>query len=351
MNSFIIQHFRAGAAGQPHQRRPPRLSWRGAGLMLEDCLNAGEYSYWVTASLYTPLSPDGLLRPGGDTTAGLRSAREGSPAPLDVLLPGDQKAVYTSGVLPPAGQVRDVRALTLLGLAAAGLVLAVIAGVFAWRRVVSRSACTCRERRRLGAAGGLPVGSAGHLRQAGPARGRLAAGGRLLAGAAGRRLLRAERLVRRAALPRGRDLLLTGLFGLLGVSVFYGSYQLAVQSGGASLASVLLYTAPAFVALSGWLFWKERLGGGELGAVALTLPGVGLISLGGGAGVRVSALSLGWGLTAGLTYSRITCMAGSFFRASTRRRSTRWRCPSGKWACCPLWNSATRRPRPGSTSA
>ena len=119
--------------------------------------------------------------------------------------------------------------------------------------------------------------------------------------------------IRRAALPRGRDLLLTALFGLSGVSVFYGSYQLAVQAGGASLASVLLYTAPAFVALSGWLFWKERLGGRELGAVALTLLGVGLISLGGGSGVHVSALSLGWGLTAGLTYSLYYLYGRVFF--------------------------------------
>ena len=53
----------------------------------------------------------------------------------------------------------------------------------------------------------------------------------------------------RARFPRGRDALVTALFGLTGVSVFYASYQLAVQSGGASLASVLLYTAPAFVAV------------------------------------------------------------------------------------------------------
>ncbi|AZI43723.1 EamA/RhaT family transporter [Deinococcus psychrotolerans] len=119
--------------------------------------------------------------------------------------------------------------------------------------------------------------------------------------------------LRRSRLPRGRDLLLTILFGLAGVSIFYGSYQLAVRAGGASLASVLLYTAPAFVALSGWLFWKERLGPRELGAVVLTLGGVALISLGGGSGVQVSALSLGWGLTAGLTYSLYYLYGRVFF--------------------------------------
>jgi DME family drug/metabolite transporter len=113
----------------------------------------------------------------------------------------------------------------------------------------------------------------------------------------------AHALLVRARFPRGRDLLFTVLFGLTGGSVFYAAYQLAVRSGGASLASVLLYTAPAFVALSGWLVLKEKLGLRELLAVAGTLVGVSLISLGGGQGVNPSAAALGWGLLAGLTYS------------------------------------------------
>ena len=107
----------------------------------------------------------------------------------------------------------------------------------------------------------------------------------------------------RARLPRGRDLLVTGLFGVLGVSVFYSSYQLAVRSGGASLASVLLYTAPALVALGSSVFFREKLGakGGLL--VGLTVLGVALISLGGGKGVLVSAVSIGWGLLSAATYA------------------------------------------------
>ena len=116
----------------------------------------------------------------------------------------------------------------------------------------------------------------------------------------------------RARFPRGLDALVTALFGLAGVSVFYASYQLAVQSGGASLASVLLYTAPAFVALSGWLVLKERLGLRELLAVAATLSGIALISLGGGQGVHPGAAALGWGLLAGLTYS-LYYLYGKFY--------------------------------------
>lgn len=117
----------------------------------------------------------------------------------------------------------------------------------------------------------------------------------------------------RAQLPRGRDLGVTALFGLVGVSVFYGAYQLAVRTGGASLASVLLYTAPAFVALLGWGLLRERLGGLEALAVAGTLGGIALISLGGGQGVTVTGAALGWGLLSGLTYSLYYLYGKAFF--------------------------------------
>ncbi len=118
----------------------------------------------------------------------------------------------------------------------------------------------------------------------------------------------------RSVLPRGRDLVYTVIFGVCGVSLFYGSYQLAVRSGGASLAAVLLYTAPVFVALGSWLLWHEKLGLREVLGLALTLSGIGLISFaGGGSGVHVNALSLAWGLTAGLTYSLYFLYGRAFF--------------------------------------
>lgn len=120
-------------------------------------------------------------------------------------------------------------------------------------------------------------------------------------------------LLSRAALPRGRDLLVTAAFGVAGVSVFYGSYQLAVRAGGASLASVLLYTAPAFVVLLGWAFLRERLGRRELLAAAATLGGVALISLGGGQGVHATPAALAWGLVAGFTYSLYYLYGKDFF--------------------------------------
>lgn len=107
----------------------------------------------------------------------------------------------------------------------------------------------------------------------------------------------------RATWPRGRDLGGTVAFGLVGVSVFYGSYQLAVRAGGASLAAVLLYTAPAFVAVMAWWRFGEKPGAREWLAVAATITGVALVSVSGGGSVDAGAAAIGWGLTAGGTYA------------------------------------------------
>jgi DME family drug/metabolite transporter len=109
--------------------------------------------------------------------------------------------------------------------------------------------------------------------------------------------------VTRAALPRGRDLAITAGFGIAGVSILYGSYQLAIQAGGASLASVLLYTAPAFVAVLSWRFLGEAIGVRAWLCVATTIGGVALISAGGVTGIEVSPAAIGFGLTSAVTYA------------------------------------------------
>ncbi|WP_234555157.1 DMT family transporter [Thermus caliditerrae] len=110
-------------------------------------------------------------------------------------------------------------------------------------------------------------------------------------------------LLLRQVRVEGKDLPALFLFGLVGVSLFYGSYQLAVGYGGAALASVLLYTAPAWVALLAFLVLKEPLDRQGLFAVALTLLGVALMGLGGGSEVRAGPLALLFGLLSGLTYA------------------------------------------------
>ena len=134
IDGFSVQHFSVGGDGKVSRAAAPTVRLEGTDVVIGTNLRAGQYSYWVTASAYTPLSPDGYLRPSGDTTVGLRSAREGTPVPLDVLLSGDQKGVYASAELPSVGVVRDERALHLLWAALGALVVAGIAGIVAWRR-------------------------------------------------------------------------------------------------------------------------------------------------------------------------------------------------------------------------
>ena len=121
-------------------------------------------------------------------------------------------------------------------------------------------------------------------------------------------LFAAHALSRRRARIARRDLPAVLAFGLLGVALFYLSYFRAVESGGAALAAILLYTAPAWVALASALWLGERLTARTLAALALTLGGVALVALGSGGGaagasVRVGAAALTWGLVAGLAYA------------------------------------------------
>src|SRR5512134_2796339 len=81
----------------------------------------------------------------------------------------------------------------------------------------------------------------------------------------------------RARPPGGRDLALTVGFGVVGVSVFFAAYQVAVRHGGASLASVLLYTAPAFVAVLSVPVLGERLRRRDVIAVATSVTGVAVV--------------------------------------------------------------------------
>ncbi len=99
-----------------------------------------------------------------------------------------------------------------------------------------------------------------------------------------------------------RDLPIVLGFGLVGVALFYASFQFAVQAGGGALAAVLLYTAPAWVALLARLFLREPIGPHQLIALSLTLLGVAGVSLQGG-DARIHPLGILWGLLSGFTYA------------------------------------------------
>ena len=99
------------------------------------------------------------------------------------------------------------------------------------------------------------------------------------------------------------------VLALLGVTLFYVALPAAAAEGGVSLAWVLLYTAPAFVAVGGWLLLGERLGPTGIGLVVLTLVGVALVVLPDSDGITVSGASIGWGLAAGFGYAAYTVLS------------------------------------------
>ncbi|MFW5975691.1 MAG: DMT family transporter [Alkalispirochaetaceae bacterium] len=120
--------------------------------------------------------------------------------------------------------------------------------------------------------------------------------------------------VRREPRIARRDIPQLFVFAIVSVSGFFGSYQLAIRFGGAARAAVLLYTAPAWVAILAAVFLKERVVLRTVFSIAISITGVAMISLSGGgssahgtAGLVSSPGSEGlgilFGLVAGLTYA------------------------------------------------
>jgi drug/metabolite transporter, DME family len=117
-----------------------------------------------------------------------------------------------------------------------------------------------------------------------------------------------------SALPRVRDVPGLALFALIGIAGLYAALPLAVEFGGAALASILLYTAPAWVALLAWPLLGERLTVRKAAALALTLAGIVAFGSGAGdAGGRAAPGALLWGLGAGLCYASLYLFGKHYF--------------------------------------
>jgi DME family drug/metabolite transporter len=110
-----------------------------------------------------------------------------------------------------------------------------------------------------------------------------------------------------------RDLPGIAAFGVVAVAVLYAAFPLAVEAGGAAFAVVLLYTAPAWVALVSWAFMGERMGSRKLIALIITLLGLAGVALTGGGPVRPSAAALGWGLLASISYGSLYLFGKRYF--------------------------------------
>lgn len=100
-----------------------------------------------------------------------------------------------------------------------------------------------------------------------------------------------------------RDLPWLAALGGIGVGLFHVLWNLSILHIGYGVATTLLYSAPAFVALVAWLVWREPLTRTKVLALVLTLTGcvlaAGREEL---AGVELTAGGLILGLSAALAY-------------------------------------------------
>jgi DME family drug/metabolite transporter len=94
-------------------------------------------------------------------------------------------------------------------------------------------------------------------------------------------------------------------FGLICVAAFYGVYQLAIEAGGAAMACVLMYTAPAWVAIMAWLVLGETMTPAKVAAVVATLVGVAGVSgvFSGADAATLSLTAIVFGIASGMTYA------------------------------------------------
>ena len=116
-----------------------------------------------------------------------------------------------------------------------------------------------------------------------------------------------------------RDLPFLAAYGALGFALFETVFLLALERTSIAIAAALLYTAPAFVLLASRLLWHEHIPAWKLGALAMVLLGVMLVTgaldaLRTGTG-HLSPAAFGLGLGAGAGYALYTL----FSKVATRR--------------------------------
>jgi DME family drug/metabolite transporter len=144
-----------------------------------------------------------------------------------------------------------------------------------------------------------------------------------------------------------KDFPLFVIFALFGISLFYISYQFAVKTAGAAFASVLLYTAPAWVVVCSYFVYKEKLTLIKSIAVGLVIVGVFLISKTGGntqSTTSIGMLAILSGLISGFCYS-LYYTIGKYF--STKYSSSNlflWVLPIGALGILPFVNFVDKTP-------
>ena len=111
-------------------------------------------------------------------------------------------------------------------------------------------------------------------------------------------------LLRGGLKASGRDFVSMVLFGAVNVSLVILSLQISIQKSGGAIAIILMFTAPAWVALFSRMLFHETISSVKLAALTLATIGTTLVCLSGGSlGGEVSYVGIGCGLLSGFTYA------------------------------------------------
>lgn len=128
-------HHMSNQGRNKRQWKKPTVQIKGSSLIIDTNIPSGEYAYWVTNSLYSPLSPNGFMPHGTRiSTTSLQIADRSWPLPVDVLAGADDNSAYQSNTLAPVGEANDWRAWTLFAGGLLGLLIALVATFRLWRR-------------------------------------------------------------------------------------------------------------------------------------------------------------------------------------------------------------------------
>lgn len=112
-----------------------QVSASGSNIQIKTPIPAGKYEYWVTVSLFDPLTPSGLVAPVNDSNPfHLTSRLNNPPLPVDVLSESDQGRHYIQRTLPGVGNLQDIRPWILLGMGLLGMIGVVVATIVLMNR-------------------------------------------------------------------------------------------------------------------------------------------------------------------------------------------------------------------------
>ncbi|MFW5487501.1 MAG: DMT family transporter [Desulfovibrio sp.] len=146
------------------------------------------------------------------------------------------------------------------------------------------------------------------------------------------------------------DMPWVGAFGVAGIAGLFGCYVVAVDHGGAALAAVLLYTAPAWVAIMSRLFFGEAITPAKLIALVVTMLGVSGVCFGpslmdpSNETLRISPVAIVFGLLSGFSYALYYIFGKKFEGRYTSPTLFLYAMPVGAFVLAPFFKFASHPP-------